>query len=64
MSCIGSGNRVEGIRAAGASHVIDRSTEDVREAVLVHTAGGRGVAAVFDPIGSPTYDISLQLLAP
>ena len=26
--------------------------------------GGRGVAAVFDPIGAPPYETSLQLLAP
>jgi NADPH2:quinone reductase len=35
----------------------------VREAVHAYT-GGRGVAAVFDPIGASTYETSLQLLAP
>ena len=60
---IASGTRVDAVRAAGAVHVIDRITEDVREAVRAHT-GGRGVAAVFDPIGASTYEISLQLLAP
>jgi NADPH2:quinone reductase len=60
---IASGKRVDAVRAAGANHAIDRVTEDVREAVRAHT-GGRGVAAVFDPIGAPTYEISLQLLAP
>jgi NADPH2:quinone reductase len=60
---IASGNRVEAVRAAGASHVIDRAVEDVREAVHGYT-GGRGVAAVFDPIGASTYETSLQLLAP
>jgi NADPH2:quinone reductase len=60
---IASGARVDAVRAAGAVHVIDRITEDVREAVRAHT-GGRGVAAVFDPIGASTYEVSLQLLAP
>jgi NADPH2:quinone reductase len=60
---IASGTRVDAVRAAGAVHVIDRITEDVREAVRAHT-GGRGAAAVFDPIGASTYEISLQLLAP
>jgi NADPH2:quinone reductase len=60
---IASGKRVDAVRAAGANHVIDRTTGDVRDAVRAYT-GGRGVAAVFDPIGAPTYETSLQLLAP
>ena len=60
---IASGKRVDAVRAAGAIHVIDRAVEDVREAVHGYT-GGRGVAAVFDPIGASTYETSLQLLAP
>ncbi len=60
---IASGNRVDGVRAAGANHVIDRTTEDVRDGVRTYTSG-RGVAAVFDPIGALTYETSLQLLAP
>src|SRR5215831_9971566 len=60
---IASGDRVDAVRAAGATRVIDRTVEDVREAVHGYTAG-RGVAAVFDPIGAATYETSLQLLAP
>jgi NADPH2:quinone reductase len=60
---IASGQRVDAVRDAGASRAIDRTREDVREAVRAHT-GGRGVAAVFDPIGAPTYEVSLALLAP
>src|SRR5215470_3524902 len=60
---IASGKRVDAARAAGAAHVIDRAVDDVREAVHEHT-GGRGVAAVFDPIGASTYETSLRLLAP
>jgi NADPH:quinone reductase len=60
---IASSQRVDGVRAAGANHVIDRSTQNVRDAVREYT-GGRGVVAVFDPIGAPTYETSLQMLAP
>jgi NADPH:quinone reductase len=60
---IASGKRVDAVRAAGAIHAIDRIAEDVPDAVRAHTKG-HGVAAVFDPIGAPTYEISLQLLAP
>jgi NADPH:quinone reductase len=60
---IASGLRVDGVRAAGASHVVDRATENVRDAVRAHTAG-QGVAAVYDPIGAATFETSLQLLAP
>jgi NADPH:quinone reductase len=60
---IASGKRVEAVRAAGAVHVIDRAAQDVREAVLA-AIRGRGVAAVFDPIGAATFETSLQLLAP
>jgi NADPH2:quinone reductase len=43
--------------------MIDRSTEDVRDAVRAHTRG-RGADAVFDPIGATTFQTSLQMLAP
>ena len=60
---VASGRRVDAVRAAGAVHVIDRTVEDVREAIYRYT-DGRGAAAVFDPIGASTYETSLQLLAP
>ncbi len=60
---VASGNRVDALRAAGAAYVIDRSTEDVRDAVRDHTKG-RGADAVFDPIGATTFQTSMQMLAP
>jgi NADPH2:quinone reductase len=60
---IASGKRTDAVRAAGAVHVIDRTIDDVGESVRAFTSG-RGVAAVFDPIGASTYETSLQLLAP
>jgi NADPH2:quinone reductase len=59
---IASGSRVEDVRAAGAKHFIDRSRENVTDAVRTQT-GGRGAAAVFDPIGASTFETSMQLLA-
>ena len=60
---IASGGRVETVRAAGAALVIDRSSEDVGQAVRSATHG-RGVSAVFDPVGASAYRTNLQLLAP
>jgi NADPH:quinone reductase len=60
---IANADRVDAARAAGAAHVIDRTSEDVVNAVRAHTEGG-GAAAVFDPIGAATYNTSLQLLSP
>jgi len=60
---IASGARVERARAAGAALVIDRSIEDVGQ-VVRRATDGRGVSAVFDPVGAATYRTNLQLLAP
>jgi NADPH:quinone reductase len=60
---IARGSRIEAVRRLGAERVIDRNTESVAEAVRDFT-GGKGVAAVFDPVGAETYRTSLKLLAP
>ena len=60
---IASGDRVKRARAAGAAFGIDRSSDDVVQAVRSAT-DGRGVSAVFDPVGAETYRTNLQLLAP
>jgi NADPH2:quinone reductase len=60
---IASGARTRAARDAGAADVVDRLAENVVEAVRTRT-GGRGVAAVFDPVGAATYEMSLQMLAP
>jgi NADPH2:quinone reductase len=58
---IASGDRVRGVRDAGAALAIDRAGEDVVAVVREHT-DGKGAAAVFDPIGAATFATSLQLL--
>jgi NADPH2:quinone reductase len=60
---IASARRIEEVRAAGAACVVNRTVDDVTESVRAFT-GGRGAAAVFDPIGAATYETSLTLLAP
>ncbi len=60
---IASGARTDAAGAAGAAHVVDRSSADVVDEVRRHT-GGRGAAAVFDAIGAATYETNLRLLAP
>lgn len=60
---IASGVRTNAARAAGAAHVVDRSIANVVDDVRRHT-GGRGAAAVFDPVGAATYETNLRLLAP
>jgi NADPH2:quinone reductase len=58
-----SGDRVTRVTGAGAAHAVDRRAANVSEAVRGFT-DGRGVDAVFDPIGAATYTTSLSLLAP
>ncbi|MGA8113933.1 MAG: zinc-binding dehydrogenase [Actinocatenispora sp.] len=58
---VASGSRVDEVRAIGAIHVVDRSSDDVAGAVRALT-DGRGVDAVFDPVGAATYRASLDML--
>jgi NADPH2:quinone reductase len=44
-----------------APHTVDRTRQDVAQAVGALT-DGRGVTAVFDPVGAPTYQASLAML--
>ena len=60
---VASGARANAAREAGATHVVDRSVDNVLEAVREYT-GGKGAAAVFDPVGAATYETNLRLLAP
>jgi len=60
---IASGDRTDAVRAVGAARAVDRTCEDIA-AVVRESTGGRGAAAVFDPVGAATYDTSIGLLAP
>ncbi len=60
---IARGDRVDAVRAAGAILAINRDADDVDGAVHKYT-NGKGVRAVFDPVGAVTFQTSLNLLAP
>lgn len=47
---------------AGAEHVINYTTDDVKAKVMQLT-GDKGVVAVFDGVGKSTFDLSLSCLA-
>jgi NADPH2:quinone reductase len=59
---VASGDRASAVESLGA-HPIDRARVDVVDEVMKRT-GGRGVDAVFDPVGAPTYQADLAMLAP
>jgi len=46
----------------GADHLIDYKTEDIRERAKIFTQG-RGVDAVYDPVGGSAFDASLRASA-
>lgn len=51
------------VRAHGADHAINYRERDFRDAVLEIT-GGRGVDAVYDPVGGDVFMQSLRCMAP
>jgi NADPH2:quinone reductase len=50
-------------RRMGADVLIDRTTQDLRDAVLAAT-DGRGVDVVYDPVGGALADASVRAMAP
>lgn len=63
IATAGSTEKLELARAHGADHLINYRASDFREAVLDLTAG-RGVDAVFDPVGGEVFTQSLRCIAP
>ena len=49
-------------QANGADHIIDYSTEDVRERVLAIT-NKKGANVIYDPVGGDVFDASLRCIA-
>jgi NADPH2:quinone reductase len=49
-------------KSRGADHLIDYSSEDVRERVRALTEG-RGANVVYDPVGGDAFDASLRCIA-
>ena len=62
IACVGADWKADFARDAGADHVIDYVTEDVRSRVLEITEG-KGADAVVDPVGGDAADAALRYLA-
>ena len=58
-----SADKLAAARDHGADHLINYRTEDFRVRVLELTAG-RGVDAVYDPVGGEVFRLSLRCMAP
>lgn len=63
IATAGSDQKLEMARAHGADHAINYRDRDFREDVLALT-GGRGVDAVYDPVGGEVFMQSLRCMAP
>jgi NADPH2:quinone reductase len=62
IACVGADWKADFARDAGADHVIDYVTEDVRSRVLEIT-DGKGADVVVDPVGGDAADAALRYLA-
>lgn len=62
IAVVGNAEKAAKASALGCQHVIDRSAEDVLEAVKRIT-DGQGVNVVYDSLGQATFDQSLDCLA-
>ncbi len=62
IGVVGDAGKVEAARRLGCGTVIDRSTTDVREAVLKAT-DGHGADVVFDPVGGEAFEVSTKVVA-
>lgn len=63
IATAGSDEKLELARRHGATHAINYRTQDFRAEVLALT-GGRGVDAVYDPVGGEIFMQSLRCMAP
>lgn len=62
IAAAGGGEKLAVAHRAGADHLIDYRSEDVRERVKAITAG-RGVDVVYDPVGGDVFDAALRATA-
>ena len=63
IATAGSADKLAVARAHGATHAINYREREFRDEVLALT-GGRGVDAVYDPVGGEVFMQSLRCLAP
>jgi NADPH2:quinone reductase len=55
-------DKLAAAKEAGADHVVNYSTQDLREAVKAAT-GGKGVDVIYDPVGGAYTEAALRALA-
>ena len=63
IGCVGSEEKAEIAKIAGAAHTINYSKEDIAKMAREYT-DGEGVAAAYDSIGKATFMASLDALRP
>jgi NADPH2:quinone reductase len=63
IASAGGAEKLAAAREAGADHLIDYRSEDLRARVLELT-GGCGADVIYDPVGGEAFDISLRCVAP
>ncbi len=63
IASAGGAEKLAAAGQAGADHLIDYRTEDLRAKVLDLT-GGRGADVIYDPVGGSAFDVSLRCVAP
>ncbi len=63
IATAGGRDKLEIAKQYGADYLIDYRAEDIRDRVKAFT-DGRGVDAVYDPVGGSAFDASLRCTAP
>jgi NADPH2:quinone reductase len=63
IGVVSSADKAQFARELGADHVVDRKAEKIGERVAAIT-GGRGVDAIIDPVGGPSFAGNVAMLAP
>ena len=62
IAAAGGAEKLAVAKRAGADHLINYTSEDLRDRVKAIT-GGRGVDVVYDPVGGDAFDQSLRCIA-
>ena len=63
IASAGGADKLAAAKDAGADHLIDYRTEDLRTKVLELT-GGRGADVIYDPVGGDAFAASMRCVAP
>ena len=63
IASAGGADKLTAAQEAGADHLIDYRTEDLRTKVLELT-GGRGADVIYDPVGGSAFEASMRCVAP